>query len=727
MFFHMKALAALCLAASATGFSSSMTSFGAARKPCCTHTLPETFQHTSPKAARRCSFMLKSTASSVNEEIGITIGDTKGAVLLIQDCAVFRGSNKILSDVNFRVERGQRWGIVGPNGAGKSTLLGALTGTASMDEGKALVAPKTDVGYLRQTAVAGSTKTVMQEASSEMFKINEAKIKLQEAESAIIAGDTSDETLKKMDKANNDFTAAGGWNQEQKVSLVLKGLGFQPEDNDRVVSEFSGGWQMRIGLARLLLSEPSLLLLDEPSNHLDSSARDWLGKYLNNFDGSLVLVSHDLSLLEASVNNIAEVVSGTLISYVSCDYAKFEEEKVFRAQSAMAEYERNVAEAERLQDFVDKWGASATKATAAQSRVKMIEKMRKEGKLTPPPNSITVTRFKPSMVLPEPPKSMGDTLISFSNADIGHEEGKALLKNIDFELRRGTKLILRGPNGAGKSTMMQALKGSLPLLAGKRGENEKLRLGYFTQDLAQQLDPKARAVDLVTAYAREGDYGDITISDETARGVMGRLGLGGNKPLRNISELSGGEKARVALSMFAMKASNVICLDEPSNHLDVECIEALGDALSAWGKKDGAIVVVSHDKTFCDSVGFNTVGTVKDGSLVIEERSLNNSDWAQYDLASQASEGSDSVAVVVELTPEKKEELKQKRKKGYNAPKRIQKLEKMIEESEKNIAKLDDKMMSVGSDVGQLTGLSNEKIEIESKVTDMMEEWEELE
>lgn len=181
--------------------------------------------------------------------------------------------------------------------------------------------------------------------------------------------------------------------------------------------------------------------------------------------------------------------------------------------------------------------------------------------------------------------------------------------------------------------------------------------------------------------------------------------------------------------MFPMNTINFTRLisDEPSNHLDVECIEALGDALSAWGKKDGAIIVVSHDRTFCDSVGFNTVGTVKDGSLVIEERPLNNSDWEQYDLASQGSEGSDDVIVAVDLTPEEKEELKQKRKKAYNAPKRIQKLEKMIEESEEDIAKLDDKMMSVGSDVGQLTDLSNEKVVIESKVADMMEEWEELE
>eukprot|EP00557_Chaetoceros_sp_GSL56_P004276 CAMPEP_0176493338 /NCGR_PEP_ID=MMETSP0200_2-20121128/9497_1 /TAXON_ID=947934 /ORGANISM="Chaetoceros sp., Strain GSL56" /LENGTH=749 /DNA_ID=CAMNT_0017890997 /DNA_START=39 /DNA_END=2288 /DNA_ORIENTATION=+ len=674
---------------------------------------------------------LFSTAINKQQE-GIVVGDAKGAVLYIEDVCVSRGSNRIISNVNLRVERGQRWGIVGPNGVGKSTLLGALTGTVRMDEGVALVAPKVDVGYLRQTAVAGSTKTVFEEASSEMKKIQEAKARMEEAEKAIIEGDTSDEMLLKLDEATTDFAAAGGWNQEQTVGNVLKGLGFKPEDMDRLCSEFSGGWQMRIGLARLLLSNPSLLLLDEPSNHLDSSARDWLGKYLKNFDGSLVLVSHDTSLLEASVNNIAEITGGTLLTYVGCSYQKYLEEKEFRAKAAMAEYERNLAEAAKLQSFVDRWGASATKAASAQSRVKMIEKMKKEGKLDAPPAAVVEKRWKPTLVLPPPTKSMGDVLLELKGAAIGHsDEQQLLLQNVDFELRRGMKVILRGPNGAGKSTLMAALRGTLPLLKGERKENEKLRLGYFTQDLAQQLDPSARAIDLVTAYAREGPHGDITVSNEAARNVMGRLGLSADKPLRRIQELSGGEKARVALSMFALKASNVILLDEPSNHLDVECIEALSDALSSWG--DGAIIVVSHDKPFCDSVGFNTVGTVMNGNVVVEERDLNEDDWKQYDLSSaEQGAGLDEAGITAksskkELTPEEKQLQEQRRKRAFNAPKRILKLEQMIANCETRISEIEKEMMEVATDVEKLTSLTKEKEKEAAKIADMMEEWEELE
>ena len=501
-------------------------------------------------------------SDTVAAAVGYTVGDTKGAALMLEDISISRGSNQLLTNVNLNVQRNERWGIVGPNGVGKSTLLGSITGTVQMDDGKALVAPKVTVGYLKQTAVSGSVKTVAEEAASEMFEINEAKDRCIQAEKRIEEGDVSDAALKALDEANERFKAVGGYTQEASVTAVLKGLGFSDEDINEKCSSFSGGWQMRIALARLLLSNPTLLLLDEPSNHLDSSARDWLGNYLTNYKGSIVLVSHDIKLLDQSVNNIAEISGGTLLTYVSCSYNKYLNEKEFRAKSARIEYERNVEEAARLQQFVDKYGASATKASAAQSRVKMIEKMRKEGKLTPPPVAIVTERTKPLLKLPDPPKAIGDELLELENANIGYDPGNLIIKNVNFKIKRGMKIILRGPNGAGKSTLMAALRGKLELVSGEKKLNRKLRMGVFTQDLAQELDVTQRAVDLATSYAREGDYGDITVSDQQARAVMGMLNLGGDKPLRKVGDLSGGEKARVALSMFALKASNLILLDE---------------------------------------------------------------------------------------------------------------------------------------------------------------------
>jgi len=599
-----------------------------------------------------------------------------------------------------------------------------------------LICPGSRVGYLRQTAVSGSVRTAREEAGSEMREINSARRDMEEAERKIEGGDTSDATLSALDDATQRFADAGGWTQDQEIETVLRGLGFTPADGDRPCTDFSGGWQMRIALARLLLSKPTVLLLDEPSNHLDSSARDWLAKYLAAYDGSLILVSHDAALLERSVDSVAEISAGTLLKYPGCSLSKYEEEREFRAKSAKAEYERNLAEAAKLQAYVDRFGASATKASSAQSRVKALERMRKEGKLDAPAEAVVVKRRKPVLNLPDPPKSMGEELISLKGASVGHDpDGPPLLKNVDLTVMRGMKLILRGPNGAGKSTLLSAMRGALPLLEGKVIENEKLRLGSFTQDLAQELDPNSRALDLVTEYARGGEHGDINVSNEVARGVMGALGLSDDKPLRLTKDLSGGEKARVALSMFALKASNLLILDEPSNHLDVECVEALGEALGRWGEDDGGVVVVSHDRQFCDMVGFTHVGTVKDGTITIEERGLNSGDWSRYDLGSKTAAAADfasdesggAATATVELTPEEKEIFRKRQKLAYNAPKRIEKLEALIEQAEAKVAEYDEEMMTVGNDVGKLTDITKLKEKEEAKIAEMMEEWEDLE
>jgi len=580
------------------------------------------------------STAVEAPPTETEEVYGTVVGDTKGAALRLSGVAISRGASPLLKNIEWNVQPNERWGIVGINGAGKSTLLGAITGTVRMDTGQALVHSNVRVGYLRQSAVSGSTKTVYEEAKSEMTLIENAREKLETTSRIVEDGDFSEKALENLAAAQEEFQNLGGYEQEQMVETVLKGLGFEPEDSDKLCSDFSGGWQMRIALARLLLSKPSLLLLDEPSNHLDSAAKDWLGKYIAKYDGSVVLVSHDVGLMDASVNSIAEITAGTLLEYRSCTYKKYLEEKEFRALSAQAEYEKNLEEAANLQKFIDKFSAG-TKSKSAQSRVKMLEKMKKEGKLDPPPVAIVSNARIPQLTLPPPPKPHGENLMVIKNASIGYDPNEEpLLKDINLKIPRGMKLLLRGPNGAGKSTLLKALRGNIDhmIQEGERTENKELKLGFFTQDLAQELDKDSRAIDLVTSHAREGVDGDITITDETARNVMGRLGLGGEKPLRKVAALSGGEKARVALSMFALKASNLLMLDEPSNHLDVGCIQGLANALCNWGGKDGAIVVISHDREFCEKVGFTHVGTVMNGGLLLEQRPLNESDWEQYEI-----------------------------------------------------------------------------------------------
>lgn len=419
-----------------------------------------------------------------------------------------------------------------------------------------------------------------------MIQINEARRAMEEAEEV---GD-----LLGLEKAVAHFEAVGGYKQDQKVANVLKGLGFT--DFNMRCDQLSGGWQMRVAFARLLLSEPSLCLMDEPSNHLDAAAKKWLAKYLADYsgEGSMVLVTHDVELLQ-SMDHIAEIIpgAGKLQIYKSCTYDQYLELKQQRAAAAITAYERNNEKAAKLQSFVDRFGASATKASAAQSRVKMIERMERDGLLDAPPDELTVKRFKPRLTLPRPPKAVGNVLLSLIDASVGYGE-KVLVSGVNLDITKGMKLLIRGPNGAGtfglemicelislkitypcyqikgKSTVLHTLRGNLPLMGGQRKENDALRLGMFTQDLAQELDPNSRAVDLATEYAREGRDGDVTVSDQSARNVMGGLGLPGDKALRRLADLSGGEKARVALAMFALKPSNVYLLDEASNHLDIE-------------------------------------------------------------------------------------------------------------------------------------------------------------
>ena len=495
-------------------------------------------------------------------------GDARGAALRLENVAVTRGTAPILKDINFRVEPLSKWALVGTNGCGKSTLLKAIMEEIDY-EGTITVGTTQQVGYLRQTAVAGSTKTIMEEAASAMTDIEQARETLELAQTKVtssIDNNPDPEDLKALDAATARFESVGGYQQEQEVSSMLKGLGFT--NLTQRCDELSGGWQMRVSFARMLLSKPTLCLMDEPGNHLDRAARQWLAQYLKRYDGgAMILVTHDVELLQ-SMDHIAEVSAGYLQAYKSCTYTQYQAQKEDRATAALTEYGRNMEKANKLQAFVDKYGASATKASAAQSRVKQLGKMKAEGLLDAPPDTLMQERFKPTLRLPEPPRTLGETLLTLRDANVGYTE--PLINNINLEIMRGMKLLIRGPNGAGKSTILHSLRGTLPLLEGDRLENENLRLGVFTQDLAQELDLNARAVDLVTAHAREGLDGDIFISDQDARGVLGGLGLTKDKPLRQISALSGGEKARVALAMFALKPSNLYLLDEVSNHLDIE-------------------------------------------------------------------------------------------------------------------------------------------------------------
>jgi ATPase subunit of ABC transporter with duplicated ATPase domains len=610
--------------------------------------------------------------------------------------------------------------------------------------GSIIIDNKQTIGYLQQTAVSGSNQTIFDEACSAMKDVQLARQRLHQAEQKVaqhsdnIDSESFQNDLTALDDAISNYEQLGGYEQEKEVAEMLNGLGFT--NLTQPCSELSGGWQMRVSFAKVLLSKPSLCLMDEPSNHLDRSARAFLARYLKDYNnGAMILVTHDKELLD-SCQHIAEITStGTLQIYKSCTYSQYLKLKEERAKAATTEYERNKEKADKLQSFVDRFGASATKASAAQSRVKQLEKMKAQGLLDAPSQDLIEKRFKPYLKLPHPPRPNGESILSIQNdAMIGYDDPDTgitvpLISNVNLDIQRGMKILIRGPNGAGKTTLLHSLRGTLPLIQGKRIENPLLRLGVFTQDLAQELDTNKRAVDTVLEYARNGPDGDITITDQQARQVLGGLGLTGEKALRKVGQLSGGEKARVALAMFALKPSNLYLLDEVSNHLDIECVEALSESLSNWGDDIGSLVVISHDRAFCDQVGFTHILTIQDnGTLLMEQRNTNDKDWDSSTTTTQRlltdqQDDDGNFGSTNTASPSEKEMDPKIRKMAYNAPKRISKIENLVEELEEKIATINEIMLATGNDVGELVELSKEKESLETKVAALMEEWEELE
>jgi ATP-binding cassette, subfamily F, member 3 len=418
------------------------------------------------------------TSDVPRQSTGVTFSGSSGAAVEISSVRLSIGNNDIMEDVNWTILPKERWALVGRNGAGKSTLLRAITGTGgelvSISEGGISIAKKARMGYLEQKGVSGSVMTVRREVSSRMDRLTAATVALEAAEKAVGTGDTSDQMLMELEQASVEFEAAGGYTVEQKIANVLKGLGFIEEDYDRYCAEFSGGWQMRIALARLLLSEPDLLLLDEPTNHLDKGARDWLGDFLSNYDGTLLVVSHDTILLQKAVSSIAEVRSGSVELYKSRSHDQWMVERDERVRQAQALWDANQKEIARLQTFVDRFGTKTMGASMAQSRLKTIERLETNGieapkigngpmpvlKLPAPPRgSLQLLELKGcTLAWPAKPLGEGETV---RDATDGAEAGgsslldvprpPSILKDCNLIIRRGMRIVVRGPNGAGDS------------------------------------------------------------------------------------------------------------------------------------------------------------------------------------------------------------------------------------------------------------------------------------
>ena len=501
-----------------------------------------------------------------------------------QGLTLRRGTKVLLEEAEFVINPGERVGIVGRNGAGKSTLFALIQGQIDQDAGTLDIPNSWEIAAVSQDVYG-------QEKNAREFVID-GDIRLRALQQARAEVDESDGI--KLAELESALTDAGHWSAESRAEQLLAGLGFAPETWDKTVSEFSGGWQVRLSIARALMKPSDLLLLDEPTNHLDLDAMVWLERWLSAYQGTVLLISHDTEFL----NNIARVIlhfEQHKLQRYRGNYESFVEQQAERLSQHEQAYAKQQKEIQHMQSFIDRFKAKATKAKQAQSRVKALNRMQK---LAPLQLSSGI-----SFSIPQP-EQMPDPLIIIDKIDLGYEPTQPILKNVSMMIRAGARIGMLGVNGAGKSTFIKSLVGELEPLSGSIKTAKGVNIAYFAQQQLDMLDPQATPLLHMIRIAPNE-------REQSLRDYLGGFGFIGEQALSKVEPFSGGEKARLALALLVWKKPNLLLLDEPSNHLDVDMREALARALTQF---EGSILLVSHDRHLLRSTTDEFM-IVADGSI----------------------------------------------------------------------------------------------------------------
>ena len=626
------------------------------------------------------------------------------------------GERPLFDGISATINPGERIGLVGPNGAGKSTLLKIIAGEQQADSGSLKMSNDATVGYLPQDGVEPDPNltvfTEVEQAFKEILKLRdelaEIQLKLSDAEPG---SDEHNKTLEQFGNVQHALENSGSYSLQADIERILMGLGFSESDFSRSTTEFSGGWLMRIALAKLLLRKPTYLLLDEPTNHLDIVSLQWIEQFLNSYEGAVIIVSHDRAFLDSVTTRTLALSRGDLFDYAG-NFTFYEKKFAEEMELLKKKYENQQKEIKQTEQFINRFRYKATKAKQVQSRIKQMEKMELI--------EIDDQQMEISFRFP-PPQRSGQVVLKLQNL-VKKYGDNTVFNGIDYELERGDKIAVVGPNGAGKSTLIRILAGVEPITAGNRELGYNVIPGYFAQHQADELNPANTALD-------EMKLAGSNESETRLRTILGCFLFVGDDVFKKVKVLSGGEKSRLALAKMLLNPGNFLIFDEPTNHLDMQSKSILQQALQQF---EGTLMIVSHDRDFLDPIVNKTL-EVQPGRV---KTWLGN---VSYYLEKQAEEAEARANIQTSEKPSdglsRKEQRRIEAEKRNALSKKIKPLQKRLEETEQRVEKLEERKAEIETEMADTAFYDDpEKVKetsleyesIKNELAELLNKWEEI-